>query len=163
GQLSVHVQVENVGVDSTVTVPAHGDGGDVLVRLPAVVAPPPPALDLQFAIDVTGSMGDELRYVDQEVTSIVRRIQSQAQGVHVRVGATFYRDRTDDLVVQQIPFTQDVPGFAGVMGQVFADGGGDYPEDMNAGLDAAINGMAWSDGPAVRVLVLIADAPPQRY
>jgi hypothetical protein len=46
---------------------------------------------------------------------------------------------------------------------VRADGGGDYPEDMNAGLAAALGSLAWSDGPAARVLVVIADAPPQRY
>jgi hypothetical protein len=67
------------------------------------------------------------------------------------------------LVVQQIPFTTDVTGFAAAMQGVSAGGGGDYPEDMNAGLEAALSRQPWSDGTAVRVLVLVADAPPQHY
>jgi hypothetical protein len=46
---------------------------------------------------------------------------------------------------------------------VGASGGGDYPEDMNAGLNAAMTRLSWSEGPASRVMVLIADAPPQPY
>jgi hypothetical protein len=164
GNATVQAQVEGVAVQGTVFLPAHGDGqGPVVLRLPAVVEPPPPALDLGFLIDVTGSMGDELRYVNREIANIVHRIEAEAPGVRVRVGATFYRDRTDDVVVQQIPFTTNVAGFAAVMQNVLASGGGDYPEDLNAGLEAAMTRMAWSDGPAVRVLVLIADAPPQMY
>jgi hypothetical protein len=108
-------------------------------------------------------MGDELRYVNREIASIVQRIERDAPGVRVRLSATFYRDRVDEAVVQQIPFTTNVQGFAAAMQNVYATGGGDYPEDMNAGLDAALNRLAWSDGAAVRVLVLVADAPPQHY
>src|SRR4029078_3706664 len=50
-----------------------------------------------------------------------------------------------------------------MMHNVSASGGGDYPEDMNAGLEAAMTRLSWSEGPAVRALVLIADAPPQNY
>ena len=163
GRASAHVSVENVAIDAQFDVPPAGDGPNVVVQLPAVVNPAPTALDLQFLIDVTGSMGDELRYVNREVASIVQRIEAASPGTHVRVGATFYRDRTDQLVVQQIPFTTNVGGFATTMQQVVASGGGDYPEDMNAGLEAALTGMEWSEGPASRVLVVIADAPPQPY
>lgn len=164
GSMVVRAQVESVGAEATVMVPPQGDvQGPLVIRLPTVVVPPPPSLDLAFLIDVTGSMGDELRYVNREIANIVQRVQADVSGARVRVGATFYRDRVDDLVVQQIPFTGNVPGFAAVMQNVVASGGGDYPEDLNAGLEAAMNRMAWSDGPAVRVLVIIADAPPQMY
>jgi len=108
-------------------------------------------------------MGDELRYVNREVANIVHRITQEAPGTNVRVGATFYRDRYDDAVVQMIPFTSNVAGFATAMQGVTASGGGDYPEDMNAGLENAMTRLNWSEGAAVRVLVVIADAPPQNY
>jgi hypothetical protein len=80
------------------------------------------------------------------------------------VGAVFYRDRTDETNVERIAFTGDTQSFARDMQRVVAMGGGDYPEDMNAGLDAAMNQLGWSDGNASdRVLVVIADAPPQHY
>ncbi len=163
GPAQLNVQVESLSVNAEVQVPPFGDGQAVVVRLPANIVPPSPVLDLGFLIDVTGSMGDELRYVNREIASIVHRVEQESPGVRVRLSATFYRDRSDELVVQQIPFTTNVAGFAVAMQNVFASGGGDYPEDMNAGLDAAMNRLAWSDGAAVRVLVLVADAPPQHY
>jgi hypothetical protein len=163
GVARLDVQVESVSVGADVQIPSQGDGQPVLVRLNAAVVPPPPVLDLGFLIDVTGSMGDELRYVNREIASIVQRVERQAPGVRVRLSATFYRDRVDEMVVQQIPFTTNVQGFAAAMQGVFASGGGDYPEDLDAGLDAAMNRLAWSDGAAVRVLVVVADAPPQHY
>jgi hypothetical protein len=167
GALTVRADVAGVGTQAVVALPSAGDGGDVTVRLPAIIAPPSmsggAALDLGFLIDVTGSMEDELRYVNREVASIVQRVQAAAPGARIRVGATFYRDRLDDVRVAQIPFSTNVPGFAAAMQGVAAGGGGDYPEDMDAGLEAAMTHMAWSDGPAVRVLVVIADAPPQHY
>jgi hypothetical protein len=163
GVARLDVQVESVSVGADVQIPPQGDGQPVLVRLNAAVVPPPPVLDLGFLIDVTGSMGDELRYVNREIASIVQRVERQAPGVRVRLSATFYRDRVDEMVVQQIPFTTNVQGFAAAMQGVYASGGGDYPEDLDAGLDAAMNRLAWSEGAAVRVLVVVADAPPQHY
>ncbi len=164
GALTVRADLEGHGNAATVVMPSAGDlNATVVMMLPAIVAPTPPALDLAFAIDVTGSMSDELRYVNGEIENIVHRVEAEAQGVRVRVSSTFYRDRVDAFVVQQIPFTANVPGFAQAMLGVNASGGGDYPEDMNAGLEAAMTRLAWSDGHAVRVLVVIADAPPQPY
>src|SRR5690606_30811786 len=47
---------------------------------------------------------------------------------------------------------------------VVASGGGDYPESMNEGLDMALNAVNWREGDTVRLMFLVADAPPQvRY
>ncbi|MEM1418461.1 MAG: vWA domain-containing protein, partial [Myxococcota bacterium] len=145
-----------------VQLPAQGDGPDVVVRLP--VQPPGRAqrLDLAFLIDVTGSMEDELRYVNQEVVGIVERIRGAHPEVAVRVGAVFYRDRSDREPLQRIRLTRDAQGFAQAMRGVHASGGGDYPEDLHAGLETAVRGLRWR-ADAARVLVVIADAPPQRY
>jgi hypothetical protein len=163
GSMSVHVASSAGSAQSTVDVPFGHDGQDVTVRLNGSGPGAPRALDLGFAIDVTGSMGDELAYIHAELINIVQRVQASVPGTTVRVGATFYRDRTDPVVVQQIPFTTNVAGFVQMMGTVHAGGGGDYPEDMNAGLETAMRRMQWSEGNAVRVLVVVADAPPQHY
>ena len=163
GTMAVTVQSQAGAAQATVEVPFGGDGQDVTVRLNGGGPGAPRVLDLGFAIDVTGSMGDELAYIHSELSNIVQRVQASVPGTTVRVGATFYRDRTDPVVVQQIPFTSNVAGFVQMMGTVHASGGGDYPEDMSAGLDTAMRRMQWSQGNAVRVLVLVADAPPQHY
>jgi hypothetical protein len=85
---------------AVVDVPPVGDGPEVLVRLSSRAAGSPRVLDLGFLIDVTGSMEDELRYVNAEIGRIVEEIEAAAPETTVRVGATFYRDRSDREVVQ---------------------------------------------------------------
>lgn len=144
-------------------VNGQGDSQEVVLRLNQVQAQSPRVLDLGFLIDVTGSMEDELRYVNREVADIVARITAEAPETQVRVGAVFYRDRHDSPALQRIAFTRDIGGFARAMQGIHASGGGDYPEDLNAGLHQAIAGLGWQGGNAVRTLVVISDAPPQRY
>lgn len=163
GSMVATITANRVSAQVQVHVPHQGDGQDITVRLANQQQQAPRTLDLGFLIDVTGSMEDELRYVNSEVASIVERVRSEAPEVTVRVGAVFYRDRNDSLPLQRIAFTQDVAGFARAMQQIRASGGGDYPEDVNAGLQTAFNGLSWSQGNAARVLVVIADAPPKRY
>lgn len=164
GPMTVRVHAGELDATATFDLPATGDARDaVTVHLPGTIESRPRVLDLGFLVDVTGSMGDELRYVNREVTHIVERIEQAQPDVRVRVGAVFYRDRTDERRVERISFTTDSQSFANDMQRVVAMGGGDYPEDMNAGLDAAFNQLGWSDGNAERVLVVIADAPPQHY
>lgn len=159
----VRVVAAGAQAELRVPLPVRGDGQDVTLRLETAQSERPRVLDLAFLIDVTGSMEDELRYVNAEVADIVARVQREAPEVQVRVGAVFYRDRTDSVPLQRIAFTHDVQAFAAAMGGVRAFGGGDYPEDLDAGLHEAMRGLRWSEGNAVRVLVVIADAPPQRY
>ncbi|MAM39888.1 MAG: hypothetical protein CL949_15630, partial [Erythrobacter sp.] len=106
-------------------MPSQGDGQDVVLRLDQVQAQAPRVLDLGFLIDVTGSMEDELRFVNREVADIVARVSAESPETQVRVGAVFYRDRTDHPALQRIAFTHDVHGFAQAMQSVHASGGGD--------------------------------------
>lgn len=163
GQATLTVSHGQTHVSVPVVVPERGDGDELFVRLDTTAVRVPARLELAFLIDVTGSMGDELRYVNHEVAGIASRVRDGAHGVDVRLGATFYRDRGDAVPLAKIEFTQDVEGFARAMTTVEADGGGDYPEDLDAGLEAVLHRLAWSEGDAVRVVVLITDAPPQSY
>jgi hypothetical protein len=163
GAAMVHVDTGAMRARAAVVLPAAGVDHEVYLVLPGVTAVAPRALDLAFLIDATGSMGDELAYVTAEVASIVRRLAEALPGVEVRLAATFYRDRGDARPLEQIPFTRDVTAFVGVLEAVRAEGGGDYPEDVDAGLEAAMTTLEWERGQAVRVLAVIGDAPPQRY
>jgi len=165
GAATADIFVEGRSVGSArVQIPGQGDGQDVELRVGVAQNPGlPRVLDLGFLIDVTGSMEDELRYVNREIGDIVSRIRAEAPETVIRVGAIFYRDRSDRQPLQRIAFTSDVAGFARAMNGVRATGGGDYPEDLNAGLQTAFEGLGWTRGNAARVLVTIADAPPKRY
>lgn len=163
GQVSVHVQSGAMTSQATVTIPEQGDGNAYVLQLQGVGAGLPNRLDLSFVIDVTGSMGDELRYVNEEITGIVQRVRAAVPQVEVRVASTFYRDRSDGIPIEQIPFSSDVSDFVARMRYVRATGGGDYPEDLSSGLAAAMNTLDWGSDGTARVMVVIADAPPQQY
>lgn len=163
GQVQVYVEVDGRTRMATLDLPAAGDSREVHIRFPEAHPRGPTTLDLAFLIDATGSMGDELEYVTEELAGIVQRVRAAMPQVEVRVAATLYRDRIDRVPLQQIPFTNDTHSVVNQLWLVDAIGGGDYPEDMNAGLAAAMMTLDWSRTNAARVLVLIADAPPQPY
>jgi hypothetical protein len=154
------------GVAETVDL-ADGEGGIVEVsrsvdRLPKA-APGPPRLDLGFLIDATGSMQDEMTYLQTELRDIIRRVAPQGSDLKVRIAVVYYRDRGDDFVTKVSRFTTDIDATTGFLEATRADGGGDFPEDMNAGLREMMN-LGWSpSGQAARMLVVLADAPPHPY
>lgn len=119
------------------------------------------ALDLMFVIDTTGSMGDELRYIQAELADVIARSQANAtQRFDLRVSMNFYRDVGDDYVVRSNDFTTDVDQALGQLGRQSAGGGGDWPEAVDKALENAIAGHDWSDDAAARLLFLVLDAPP---
>jgi hypothetical protein len=116
-------------------------------------------LDVLFLLDATGSMGDEIGSIQQTIDSIAARIAQFEPRPTLRFGLVSYRDRGDAYVTNlDSNFTSDVSAFRQALLQVHADGGGDTPEDINSGLQVAIQQMGWSED-AVRLVFLVADAP----
>jgi hypothetical protein len=75
---------------------------------------------------------------------------------------TLYRDEGDTFVSSTYDFTGDVAAFRQALGQVVADGGGDYPEALDEGLAEALAVPSWRDpATTVQLVFLVADAPPQ--
>ena len=161
GLMRVAVSEPGGGRPSRTRTVAVGRSADAVVevRLPIRVAERPRALDLAFVIDVTGSMGDELRYLTDEFESIVERVEARYPGVDLRFGLVAYRDRGDQFVVRRYDFTRSAQEMRQRLGALEATGGGDYPEAMDEALEAALD-LDWRTGSAARVAFLVADAPP---
>lgn len=123
---------------------------------------PRQALDVGFLVDATGSMGDEMTFLKSELKDIVRRVSAVEPEMDIRVSVVFYRDRGDDFITKSLPFTRRVDDAVSFIAETSAGGGGDYPEDMNAGLEAMMR-QGWSRDAVPQMLFLLADAPPQRY
>ena len=115
-------------------------------------------LDLMLVVDTTGSMGDEIGYLQSELQSIVSSIRHRHPGLDVRVGFVFYRDIGDDYVTRTVPFDRDMGRASTALGEQYATGGGDYPEAMDQALIRAV-GQGWRPD-AVKTMLLVADAPP---
>jgi len=120
------------------------------------------ALDLGFLVDATGSMGDEMAFLQSELKDIVRRVRAIEPDLDIRMSVVFYRDRGDAFITKSLPFTRNADEAVSFISGTTADGGGDYPEDMNAGLEAMMR-QHWSREAVPQMLFLLADAPPQQY
>lgn len=119
----------------------------------------PDFLDLVLVVDTTGSMGDEIAFLQKELIGITRAAARKAPGLSVRYGLVAYRDQGDDYVVRDYGFTSSAPEMAGWLRGLTADGGGDYPEAAAAALKAGVD-MPWRRGKGERLLLHVADAPP---
>ena len=120
------------------------------------------ALDLGFLVDATGSMGDEMVFLQSELKDIVRRVRAVEPDLDIRMSVVFYRDRGDAFITKSLPFTRSADEAVAFISGTTADGGGDFPEDMNAGLEAMMR-QHWSRDAVPQMLFLLADAPPQQY
>jgi hypothetical protein len=130
-----------------------------IVLAGAAALPATPRLDVLFLLDATGSMGDEIGSIQQTIDDIARRIDQFDPHPELRLGLVSYRDHGDTYVTRlESNFTNDVAAFRTALMTVSADGGGDTPEDLNSGLEVAIQQMSWSED-AVRLVFLVADAP----
>ena len=158
-QLGSSVMVRAAGQDWRSVIIAPGAGGQrVTFTLDLMAMQMPPKLDLMLVIDTTGSMGDEIQYLQNELAGIVGALRAQHPGLDLRVGFVFYRDVQDSYVTHTVPFTRDISAAQGELVQQGANGGGDYPEAMEQALIRAA-GQDWR-ADAVKTMLLVADAPP---
>ncbi|HEV7535902.1 MAG TPA: vWA domain-containing protein, partial [Acidimicrobiia bacterium] len=137
------------------------DGGrEHRITLPVHRSTAPAKLDVLFLIDTTGSMGDEIDRLKDSVRSVSERIAALPANADLRLGMTLYRDRGDLFVTRTFDFTSSVDVFKTALAEVQAGGGGDTPEDLDAGLHQAVTAPSWRGDDTVKLVFLVADAPP---
>ena len=130
------------------------------VTLDAVQQPDRISLDVLFLLDATGSMADEITQLQTNILDISSNIAQLPGDVDVRYALVAYRDRGDDYVTRAYDFVPDVSDFQAQLNAVEADGGGDNPESLNEALHVAIQDMAWRQDDTIKLVFLVADAPP---
>jgi Mg-chelatase subunit ChlD len=146
--------------DRTATADFSPDTREHRVTFPITRAEERTKLDVLFLIDTTGSMDDEIDRLKESVRSVAGRISELPADADLRLAMTVYRDRGDLFVTRTFDFTPDVGVFQNALAAVQAGGGGDTPEDLNAGLHEAVTAPAWRGDDTVKLVFLIADAPP---
>ncbi len=119
-----------------------------------------PKIDVQFLIDTTGSMSDEIDRLRENMATVSERIASLPSRPDVRFGMTVYRDCGDAFVSRTYDFDKDVSRFRRELNTVVAGGGGDTPEHLNQALHDAITRPGWRGDDTVKLVFLIADAEP---
>lgn len=116
-------------------------------------------LDISLVIDTTGSMGDEIVYLQTEFDALSSTIAERYPDAEQRWSLVVYRDQTDEYVVRWFDFRDDPQEFRTKLAEQMADGGGDYPEAADQALEIA-NQLTWrSDDDVAKLAFWVADAP----
>lgn len=114
--------------------------------------------DLALVVDTTGSMGDEIRYLQSELDAILDALRADHPGLDMRVALIVYRDTGDQYVTRTFPFSSNISDVQATLARQSAGGGGDYPEAVEQAMARAV-ALNWRTN-AARTLLLVADAPP---
>ena len=151
------LQIRGAGDYQSVRGSGARDGGVQLDRLAEINDRV--AIDVALIIDTTGSMGDEIEQIKSTLLAVAAEVEHMQRPVDLRWGAILYRDRGDEYVTKEIAFDGNVETFEQEIRRVRAQGGGDGPESLNAGVRKAVHDLKWRRN-AARVGFLIADAEP---
>lgn len=117
------------------------------------------ALELMLMIDTTGSMWDELAYIQMELENVIKRVKEDNANIPVRVSVNFYRDEYDDYIIREFDFTDDIAQALSDLAAQDANGGGDTPEAVHTALNSATKEHDWKDN-ATKLMFFVLDAPP---
>ena len=117
-------------------------------------------VDIMFAVDATGSMGDEINYLKSELQNVIERVQKSDDELDIRLGSVFYRDVRDAYLTQSTPLDSDISKTVDFIKKQSAGGGGDFPEAVDAALEETIQKQNWSKDAVARIVFLVLDAPP---
>ena len=160
GEEGATVEVKTDGGTKSVATGEAGNERPVTIEI-ARRKSPAAKVDIMFTIDATGSMGDEMNYLKEELSDVIRRVKAGSeQMMDIRVSANVYRDHGDEYVVRPFPFTTNISKVLTDLSAQYAGGGGDFEEAVEEGLDDAINKHGWSEDATARILFLVLDAPP---
>jgi len=123
------------------------------------------ALDLVFAIDRTGSMGEEIDEVVEQAQRITERLNEDVGDL--RLGLVWFGDEDAPTPAGGVRLSADLDRQFEQLDAWGADfGGGGYAEYHLAGIDYALNNAGWrsrsDEGrPIGRAIVVISDASMQ--
>ena len=115
--------------------------------------------DLFFILDATGSMSDEMRYLQAELQDIVGRINKAQKKLNLRIGSLVYRDEGDEYITRKQSLDSDLKKTINFLNKQQAGGGGDYPEAVDEALYQTIANEAWNANAVARIVFIILDAP----
>ncbi len=118
-------------------------------------------LEIVFVFDSTGSMSRTILDTKNSISQMLSVLRALVPDA--RISLVTFRDRgnREEYLVRAVPLGPDFWRASNFVQFVRAEGGGDRPEDVRAGLNEAFQ-QKWKDG-ARRVVILAGDAPPHEH
>lgn len=118
-------------------------------------------VEVVFVLDATGSMTSLIEGAKRKIWDIANKIMVGEPTPIVKIGLVVYRDRGDQFVVKGYDLTDDIDEVYNNLIAVKADGGGDFPEDVNRALEYAVDSISWSENDNTLCMIfLVGDANP---
>lgn len=117
-------------------------------------------VDIAFVVDATGSMGDEIEYLQKELEDVINATRANYAKLSLRTASVFYRDKGDQYLTRHTDFTNDLSKTVEFVGDQMAGGGGDFPEAVDEALAVTLDSLHWNASARTRLVFLLLDAPP---
>ena len=117
-------------------------------------------ISITFVLDTTGSMGQYILACIDNIRETIERIRKLYPTKIIRFALVVYRDHPPQdktYVTRVFDFTTDITTFENSLKSLSAAGGGDGPEALTAGLNAASD-LPWEEG-GTNIIIVITDAP----
>ncbi|MBK8444725.1 MAG: VWA domain-containing protein [Sphingobacteriales bacterium] len=130
-----------------------------MVELPKADCHAADSLDIVIVLDVTGSMGDELRYLQKELSEVTAQIKSRQNDLYIRTGIVLYQDEGDLFVTKYSDLNENIDVSTDFLQKTRFGGGGDTPEALDVALETAVEKLSWSEAARARLAFVITDAP----
>ena len=108
-------------------------------------------VDIKFVMDITGSMSPYLKATKEAIKKLATQVVAKID-TSVNFGLIGYNDNTTNF----IPKLSDADYFVKIISTIEASGGGDYQEEVFAGVKQAIESH-WNEN-TIKVIVIIGDA-----
>lgn len=112
-------------------------------------------IDFVFVIDDTGSMMDDVAELRARMDGILATLYEKH--TKVRLGLVLYRDYGAEFVTKPFPMTESRNTFQRNLSTMKTTGGGDEPEAVLEGIEAALTANTFTL--AKRVILVLGDAP----
>ncbi|MBR6306910.1 MAG: VWA domain-containing protein [Bacteroidales bacterium] len=127
------------------------------------VAPAAEKADIAFIVDATGSMGDEIKFLKDDLMDILKKVEAKQGGIAFRTGALFYRDEGDDYITRASNFSSKFSTTVNFIAKQNAAGGGDYPEAVHTALEKGLQDLSWDQSAKTKIAFMLLDAPAHHF
>jgi len=114
-------------------------------------------IEVVFCLDTTGSMQSTIDAARAGLKDIVAVLKGLSP--RFRIGLVTYNDKPVKAKVLA-PLTRSVGLVDAMLGKLKADGGGDFPEQVDKGLELALGRSIGWQLKTNKIIVILGDAPP---
>jgi TonB family protein len=154
------VEARARGAASVAEATLSGPGEQVIAIGAPRPVPSPLSADIVFVVDSTSSMAPYFPALASSIAKTLDAIGGAAPEADLRVGLVFFRDIDEAYLTQSVPLSGDRAAILRAFDRADAQRGGDEPEALGDGLEAALR-LFDSKEEAVRLVFAFTDAPPK--